>query len=91
MKKIISSFVLIILFLSISATAAVELNTASIKELESLHGIGPARAHDIVKYRESNGGFKSIDELKNVKGIGDSTFEAIKKDLSVWEPYWTPN
>lgn len=90
MKKILPCFLaVIVLCASLSAIAGVELNTATFEELESLHGVGPVRALEIIKYREQNGGFKSIDELKNIKGIGDASFEAIKKDLSVWDPYWS--
>ena len=48
--------------------AAVNINTASSAELEALPGIGPAKAKSIVEYRQKNGAFKSVEELKNVKG-----------------------
>ena len=53
--------------------AAVNINTASPSELEALPGIGPAKAKAIVDYRQQHGAFKSVEELKNVKGIQDSS------------------
>jgi len=61
---------------------AVNLNTASVEELSSLKGVGATTAHKIVDYRKTYK-FKRIDEVKNVKGIGEKRFEKIKKDLSV--------
>ena len=56
------------------ATAPVNLNTATASQLETLPGIGPATAKRIVEYREKNGGFKKIEELMNVRGIGEKSF-----------------
>ena len=56
----------------------VNINTASQTELESLPGIGPSIALKILNYRKEHGRFSSIDELKNVSGIGDAKFEALK-------------
>lgn len=67
-----------------SNTKKININTASAKELEELPGIGPALASRIVSYRETNGPFKSIEELKKVSGIGEKRFEAIK-DLIIVE------
>jgi competence protein ComEA len=63
----------------------ININTADATELDKLPGIGPARAADIIAYRESHGGFKSIEELKNIKGIGDKTFENLKDLVTVGE------
>ena len=64
------------------ALAAVNINTATKEELEALNGIGPVKAQAIIDYRKANGPFKSIDDVKNVKGVGDATFDKIKGDLS---------
>jgi len=56
----------------------ININTADAADLDKLPGIGPARAADIINYRESKGGFKTIEEMKNIKGIGDKTFESMK-------------
>lgn len=59
------------------------LNEAELEQLLTLPGIGPAKAQAILDYREQTGGFKSIDDLKNVTGIGDKTFEKLKELISV--------
>lgn len=61
----------------------INLNTASSAQLDSLPGIGTAYAQRIIDYRTSNGGFKSIEEIKNVKGIGDKTFEKLKNLITI--------
>ncbi len=63
------------------APGSVDLNRASIAELELLPHVGPAMARRIVAFRKSNGKFKSVQDLKKVKGIGDKTFELIKPYL----------
>lgn len=63
--------------------AAVNVNTASSAELEALPGIGPAKAKAIVEYRQKNGAFKSVEELKNVKGIGDAVLNKLKAEATV--------
>lgn len=68
------------------AVAAVNLNTATKDELVALSGIGPARAQAILDYRSQHGGFKSVDELKDVKGIGARRFEKLKADFTVVAP-----
>lgn len=65
------------------ATGLVNLNTASQAELETLPRIGPKLAQRIIEYREQHGGFGSVDELRNVAGIGDATFEAIAPHVTV--------
>ena len=61
----------------------VNINTANAEELTKLKGIGPALAQRIIDYREQNGTFKSIDDLKNVRGIGDKKFAALKDKITV--------
>ena len=61
----------------------VNINTAKQTELETLSGIGPSTALKIINYRKENGEFKNIEDLKNVPGIGDSKFEAIKDDICI--------
>uniref|UniRef100_UPI002FDFA86B helix-hairpin-helix domain-containing protein n=1 Tax=Ligilactobacillus sp. TaxID=2767921 RepID=UPI002FDFA86B len=61
----------------------INLNTASKEQLMQLTGIGDKKADDIIEYRQQNGNFKTIDELKNVSGIGDKTFEKISSQITV--------
>jgi comEA protein len=61
----------------------VNINTADRIELTSLPGIGPAMAGRIIEYRDRYGKFGSLDELKNVRGIGDKTFEKIQSRISL--------
>ena len=63
--------------------AAVNINTASPSELEALPGIGPAKAKAITDYRQQHGAFKSVEELKNVKGIGEGIFSKLKAEATV--------
>ena len=59
------------------------INEAKQEELEELPGIGPSIAKKIIEYREQNGKFTSIDELQEVKGIGEAKFENIKEYIMV--------
>jgi comEA protein len=61
----------------------ININTASASQLDTLSGIGPAYAGRIIDYRVANGGFKTIEEIQNVKGIGPKTFEKIKDNITV--------
>ena len=61
----------------------VNINTANPEELQSLHGIGPAIAHRIVEYRQENGGFKSPEELVQVRGIGEAKYQKLKNQISI--------
>ena len=59
------------------------INTADAERLETLKGIGPALAQRIIEYREQNGAFQSIDELKNVRGIGQKKFDDFKDKITI--------
>jgi len=61
----------------------ININSASAEQLDTLPGIGPAYAARIIQYRESNGAFSSIEEIKEVSGIGDATFEKIKDLITI--------
>lgn len=63
----------------------ININTASAIELDKLPGIGAVRAADIISYRESHGGFQTIEQLKDIKGIGDVSFEKLKDLVTVGE------
>ncbi len=59
--------------------AAMDVNRASKEDFMSINGIGEKKAEAIIKYRKKHGKFKSVDDLKNVKGIGDSIVNNVKK------------
>lgn len=56
----------------------ISINSASLSELDTLPGIGPSIGAKIIEYREKNSGFKNIEEIKNVAGIGEKTYEKLK-------------
>lgn len=66
-----------------SNSEIININTASIDELQRINGIGEVKANSILEYRDKNGGFKSIEEIKNVDGIGEKTFEKIKDKIAI--------
>lgn len=66
-----------------AAPVMVNLNTATSEQLQKLSGIGPRTAARILEYRQKNGGFKKIEELMNVRGIGEKSFLRIKPQLTV--------
>lgn len=61
----------------------VNINTADAERLATLKGIGPALAQRIIDYREQNGAFKSVDDIKNVRGIGQKKFDAFKDKITI--------
>ena len=69
-----------------AAAPLVNLNTATATDLAKLPGIGPAVAARILEYRQKNGGFKKIEELMNVKGIGEKMFLKLKPLVTVTPP-----
>jgi competence protein ComEA len=68
------------------ATAPVNLNTATAQQLETLPGIGAATAQRIVEYRQKNGSFKKIEEIMNVRGVGEKSFLQLKPLITVTVP-----
>ena len=74
-------------FAAASAPAGkVNLNTATVAQLQELPGVGPALAARIVEHRQKNGGFKSVEDIMAVKGIGEKNFSKIQSYLSVSGP-----
>ena len=65
------------------ALTPVNLNTATAEQLQKLPGIGPKIAEEIIKYREANGPFKSVEDLIAVKGIGSAKFSRIREKVTV--------
>lgn len=61
----------------------IRINTATVEELDKLNGVGPAIAQRIIDYREKQGGFKTVEEIKLVPGIGDKMFEKIKDEIAL--------
>lgn len=76
--------IIVLLFLFISlAFSAVNINRANAAQLQTLNGIGPSKAQEIIKYRKAHGGFKSVDELVNVNGIGPKTVQKLKPQVTI--------
>ena len=69
--------------IEITKVGKISINTATKEELMTLTGIGEAKAKDIISYREKNGPFKTIEDIKKVSGIGDSLFAKIKENITV--------
>src|SRR3989338_1021065 len=82
MKKFLLALFAFIAF-SGMAIAAVNLNTASKSELETVKGIGPQKAEAILDYRKKNGPFKTVDDLKKVSGFGDKSVAKMRSELTV--------
>lgn len=81
--KTILSFLALGIFGINMAFAAVNLNTATASDLDGIKGIGPSKAKAIIDYRSKNGSFKSVEDLKNVKGFGDKSIAKLKGELTV--------
>ena len=69
-----------------AAADKLDLNQATVEELDTLPGVGPAIAKRIVAFREKNGGFKRIEDLMNVRGIGEKTFLRLRDRITVKAP-----
>ncbi|WP_018077495.1 ComEA family DNA-binding protein [Thiobacillus denitrificans] len=83
MNKLHKSLLVLLGLMVLPAFAAVNINTATLSELEVVKGLGPAKAKAIIMYREANGNFKHLDELDNVKGFGKASIDKLKEELSV--------
>lgn len=68
---------------NINETNKININTATQTELEALPGIGPSTAIKIINYRNTNGKFKKIEDIKNVPGIGEAKFQNIEEQITV--------
>ena len=66
-----------------TSSGKININRADNSELQEIPGVGPATAQKIIEYRELNGKFKSIEDIKNVSGIGEKTFESMKEYITV--------
>lgn len=69
-----------------TAAAPININTATVEQLESLPGVGRATAERILEYRQKNGGFKKIEDLMNIRGIGEKSFLRLKPLVTITPP-----
>ncbi len=65
------------------AVDKIDLNTATVSQLQTVKGIGPKLAASIVQYRTEHKGFKTLDELKSVRGVGSKNFDRFKEQLTI--------
>ena len=82
MKKLFLTLAMLFYFVT-AAIAGVNINTADQATLESLPGIGQSKAQAIIEYREAHGNFQSVDDLTQVKGIGEKLLAKIKDLVEV--------
>lgn len=72
-----------VLFSASVFASGINLNTATSEQLQTLNGVGPAKAKAIIEFREKNGPFKSIDDLDKVSGFGQKSIDKIRDQLTV--------
>lgn len=72
--------------LSATAPAPLDINQATVEQLEQLNGIGAAKARAIVEFRAANGPFDSVDDLRQVRGIGDKLMASLRPHVTVGAP-----
>jgi len=88
MKRFVRGFAALVLVLfvltagGVLAQGKVDVNSADVKELMSLRGVGESRAKSIVTYRQTNGPFQSLDDLKKVPGIGDKIIQDNRSNIA---------
>ncbi|OGT18370.1 MAG: competence protein ComE [Gallionellales bacterium RIFCSPHIGHO2_02_FULL_57_16] len=82
MKKLLLILIAFFTFFGM-AMGAVNLNTANKAALEAVNGVGPKKAEAIIAYREKNGPFTTVDDLKNVNGFGDESVAKMRSVLTV--------
>lgn len=89
MKQIYQKFIVFLIAicvltaLPVLATEIVDINTANIEELSTLKGISKVRAEGIINYRDANGPYQTLEDLKNVRGIGDKIIEKNKSVITI--------
>lgn len=72
-----------VIITSENKTSKININKATVEELQKINGVGPSLAMKIIQFREENGKFKLIEDLKNVSGIGDKKYESIKEYICI--------
>jgi len=82
MKKLLVALFVFFAFSGL-AMAAVDINTATVEQLDALKGVGPAKAKAIVEHRTKNGPFKTVDDLEAVKGFGKKSVDGLRSEITV--------